>query len=179
MLRWFLEIRELNEIHEALRSQQREQDQITNTIKEEEIQKKQTGVEAVQRFIPLEIPDKVSDELKRLFYEEGFTIGRDQLWDLIQEKLPDQKVPRAMVADWLERQELYQLYRKTRKSRGVSSFKMTTPFQRMSVDLIDYSNKPSQGNFRYVFVLIDNYSRYLIARPIKQKKPVLMCIGRA
>ena len=38
---YFLEIRELNElkIHEALRSQQREQEKITNTIKEEENQK--------------------------------------------------------------------------------------------------------------------------------------------
>ena len=138
---------------------------------EEEIQKKQSGVEAVQRFIPLEIPEKVSEALTKLFYEDGFTVGRDQLWDLIQEELPDEKVPRSMVADWLERQELYQLYRKTRKSRGVSRFKMTSPFQRMSVDLIDYSNKPSQGNFRYAFVLLDNYSRYLFTKPIKTKKP--------
>ena len=37
----FLEIREIkeHEIHEALRRQEREQDQITNTIKEEENQK--------------------------------------------------------------------------------------------------------------------------------------------
>ena len=50
------------------------------------------------------------------------TVGRDQLWDLVKEELPDEDIPRAMVADWLEKQELYQLYRKTRKSRGIVIF---------------------------------------------------------
>ena len=40
--------------------------------------------------------------LYNLFYNEGYTIGRDQLWDLIKEKLPDEEVPRAMwIFGWI------------------------------------------------------------------------------
>lgn len=138
---------------------------------EEEVQRTQGGVDAVQRFVPMDMSDKVRDTLKRLFYEESYTVGRDQLWDLVKEELPDDDIPRAMVSDWLERQELYQLYRKTRKSRGISRFKMTSPFERVSIDLIDFSNKPSIGNFRYIFVMIDNFSRFLITKPLKNKTP--------
>ena len=48
---------------------------------------------------------------------------------------------------------------------------MTSPFQRMSIDLIDFSNKPSMGNFRYIFVAIDNYSRFLVTKALKNKTP--------
>ena len=86
------------------------------------MQQRQSGQEAVQRFIPMEISDTIKEKLESLFYEQGFTVGRDQLWDLVKEELPDEDIPRAMVADWLEKQELYQLYRKTRKSRGIVIF---------------------------------------------------------
>lgn len=142
-----------------------------DTDEEEEIVRQQDAQDAIQRFIPMEMPEIVKETLEKLFYDESYTVGRDQLWDLVKEKLPDEEVPRAMVADWLEKQELYQLYRKTRKSRGISSFQMTSPFQRMSIDLIDFSNKSVDRGFKYIFVAIDNFSRYLFTKALTNKTP--------
>ena len=42
------------------------------------------------------------------------------------------------------------------------------PFHSLSLDLIDKSNKPS-SNYRYILVIIDNFSRYVWCYPLKKK----------
>jgi len=74
-----------------------------------------------------------------------------------------------MAQTRLEKQKLYQLYRKTRKSNSVSRFSMLSPFQRKSIDLIDFSNE-TQNDHNYIIVLSDNFSRYMIAKPMKRNK---------
>ena len=60
------------------------------------------------------------------------------------------------------------MYRPTRRSGGVSIFKPTSPFASMSVDLIDFTNKPAR-QFRYILVAIDNFSRFLYVEAITGK----------
>ena len=48
---------------------------------------------------------------------------------------------------------------------------MISPFERMPIDLIDFSNKSANG-YKYMFVAIDNFSRYF-TRPLRNKTPNL------
>ena len=49
---------------------------------------------------------------------------------------------------------------------------MISPFERMPIDLIDFSNKSANG-YKYMCVAIDNFSRYLFTRPLRNKTPNL------
>jgi hypothetical protein len=46
------------------------------------------------------------------------------------------------------------------------------PFHSLSLDLIDKSNKPSIKNgfqYRFILVIIDNFSRYIFCYPLMNK----------
>ena len=48
------------------------------------------------------------------------------------------------------------------------------PFHSLSLDLIDKSNKPSYKNgfqYRFILVIIDNFSRYIFCYPLISKSP--------
>ena len=56
----------------------------------------------------------------------------------------------------------------------VSSMIPRRPFHSLSLDLIDKNNKPSYNNglnYRYILVIIDNFSRYLFCYPLVSKSP--------
>ena len=97
------------------------------------------------------------------------------MWLLLRDEYPTLR--RDQVGAWLETQKLYQLYKPTKISRGYASFTPVFPLQSCSVDLIDFQNKPSFGNYRYILVLIDNFSRFMWARAMKDKTSVRMNYG--
>ena len=107
--------------------------------------------------------------LKRIYYEDGKPFGRDGLFLEAKNQNPDDYPPVKFVGDWLRKQELQQLYSNTRKGGSVDRFVASRPWQEMSVDLIDFTNKPAR-NYRYILVAIDNFSRYMFAEPITSKK---------
>ena len=80
------------------------------------------------------------------------------------------KIPRRYVQAWLNNNEAYSTtkrllaYDKTVFKHGHT----TQPFKQLNVDLKDQQGNPVDGN-RYILVAVDAYSRYLYARPIKEK----------
>jgi hypothetical protein len=61
-------------------------------------------------------------------------------------------IRRAMVEKWLDGQEVNQIFKRTRISKGVSSFHPTKPLHDMSVDLIDFSNKQGQAGYDEIYL---------------------------
>ena len=108
--------------------------------------------------------------LEKTYYKEGYTLGRDALYGVLKDKYPDDKPPtkRGIMA-WLKQQELHQLYLATRNSDSAVSFSPYKPLDSLSADLIDNTNKPAQ-QYRYILVVIDNYSRFMFAEAITGKK---------
>jgi transposase InsO family protein len=115
--------------------------------------------------------------LEDLYYKDGFKVGRDKLYDELVtkheklfEKSPEKFPSRRDVMVWLKDQEIHQRFRGAKKSSGISSFRPIKPLHSLSADLIDFTNKPAK-NYRYILVVVDNFSRYMWALPITSKKP--------
>ena len=113
------------------------------------------------------LTDKDIARLSKLYYEEGYTLGRDAIYSVLKKeyKKPPSKKD---ISEWLSKQKLNQVYAQTRKGGSVQSFKPTKPFESLSADLIDFTNKPAQ-QFRYILVVIDNFSRYMYVEAMTGK----------
>ena len=105
--------------------------------------------------------------LDKMYYKEGYTLGRQALYGVLKEKYKNPPSERQ-VGEWLREQKIDQLYKPTRKSGGVSIFSPTTPFASLSADLIDFTNKPAR-QFRYILVVIDNFSRFMYTEAMTSK----------
>ena len=115
--------------------------------------------------------------VEELYYKEGFKVGRDKLYDELVsrheklfEKSPEKFPSRRDVMKWLKDQEIHQLFRGAKKSSGISSFRPVKPLHSLSADLIDFVNQPAK-TYKYILVVVDNFSRYMWALPITSKKP--------
>ena len=105
------------------------------------------------------------------YYYYNFVFGRDKLYEHLKSKYPKMQFDsRDDVGEWLKYQEVNQLFQFQRKPKTVSSMIPIRPFHSLSLDLIDKSNKPS-NNYRYILVIIDNFSRYVWCYPLKRKTP--------
>jgi hypothetical protein len=116
------------------------------------------------------ISDAQANMLKDLYYKKGETVGRDLLYESVAKAHPGTHPSRREVMGWLKKQFIYQRYLIPKRSGGISSFVPRTPLHSLSADLIDLQNKPSFGNYRYILVVVDNFSRYMWARATKGKK---------
>ena len=70
--------------------------------------------------------------------------------------------------EWLERQKS----RQTKPYRGFNSYVAPNALHEIQIDIMDMTASASLNNgFRYAFVAIDVFSKYIWAVPIKDKKP--------
>ena len=107
------------------------------------------------------------ERLNTVYYKEGYTLGRDTLYDIMKQKYKDPPTKRGIMA-WLKEQKLHQLYLQTKQVDSVQSFKPYKPLNSLSADLIDFTNKPAQL-FRYILVVVDNFSRFMFSRALTSK----------
>ena len=110
--------------------------------------------------------------IEEAYYKDGCTFGRDGLYHYIKEKTKDDKLKTPsfrVVAKWLKNQALQQEFQQTRKGGTTDFFHPETPFNSISIDLIDFQNKPSFGNYRYILVVVDNFSRKMFVEPLREK----------
>jgi len=120
------------------------------------------------------VSEKHAKILSKLYYKDGMTFGRDALYHHLKSLYPDgspqekDRPPRRVVMKWLSKQKLQQEFAQTRSGGTTNYFVPTVPFKAMSIDLIDFNFKPS-GNFRYIIVLVDNFSRKMFTTPITGK----------
>ena len=72
------------------------------------------------------------------------------------------------VKDFLERQKS----RQTKAYRGFNSYVASEPLQELQVDLGDFTASSDVNNgFRYMFLAVDIFSKYIHCVPVKDKKP--------
>ena len=72
------------------------------------------------------------------------------------------------VKDFLERQKS----RQTKAYRGFNSYVANEPLQELQVDLGDFTASSDVNNgFRYMFLAVDIFSKYIHCVPVKDKKP--------
>ncbi len=114
-------------------------------------------------------PVTYEDMLKDIYYKQGKPYGRNALFNEAKKQFGKKAPTEDFVTEWLKNQEIQQLYSATRKGGSVDRFIATRPWQEVSADLIDFTNRPAR-QYRYILVLIDNFSRYMYALPITSKK---------
>jgi transposase InsO family protein len=116
--------------------------------------------------------DKINDVLTKLYYDAATTVnGRDRLYQKVSEKYIG--ISRRKVQEFLRNQESYQLHLKPIKVKLVNpivSYKLYNIFQ---ADLIELSEfKHWNNGYEYILVVIDVYSKFLWAEPLKNKGAV-------
>lgn len=107
--------------------------------------------------------------LKSLYYnpESGLS-GFNKLYK--QAKAIDRSITMKDVKQWLEKQETNQILSK-RKIKHEYPITANWPFEKIQIDLMDMSNNSPKhnGNYHFVFIVIDVFSRYVFCIPIKSK----------
>ena len=81
------------------------------------------------------------DILNTEFYTNMNFFGRDKLYTILRQKYPDKAISRRQIAEWLQNQEVNQLYHKSKgKPKDIKS-SMTTPNTILAIDLVDLQKK--------------------------------------
>jgi hypothetical protein len=114
--------------------------------------------------------DKAKDEfLENLYYKEHRAQGRDALFHHISKTLNNTDISRRYINNWLQAQPVNQLYRKRPTVTNIKPVVTSSPANIIQVDLMDFSNRPSAQNYRYILNCIDVFSRKCWLAPLKQK----------
>ena len=71
------------------------------------------------------------------FYTNLQFFGRDKLYNIMKEKYPDKAISRRQIAEWLQNQEVNQLYHKSKGKPNDIKSSMTTPNTILAIDLVD------------------------------------------
>jgi len=112
-----------------------------------------------------------SDEkIRKAYYDEGNLFGRDALFHLLKKKYPKSHPSKNEIEAWLGKQELQQLHKQTRKGGATDRFRPSKPWDNISMDLIDYSGRSAPNGKKYILVVVDNFSRFVLVRPMLNKE---------
>ena len=104
-----------------------------------------------------------SDEkIRKACYDEGNLFGRDALFHLLKKKYPKSHPSKNEIEAWLGKQELQQLHKQTRKGGATDRFRPSKPWDNISMDLIDYSGRSAPNGKKYILVVVDNFSRFVL-----------------
>ena len=107
--------------------------------------------------------------LHKLYYDEKRQVGRDSLFEYISKQLEIKDIPRRYIANWLANQKGQQIYTQRKKPTNIRSINSKKPGAIIQVDLIDFSNQPSAGNYNYILNVIDCFSRKVWLAPLRFK----------
>ena len=111
----------------------------------------------------------VDEMLHKVYYEESNFFGRDGLFHLLKRRYPETHPTQKEIEAWLANQELQQLHAGTRSGGGTDRFRPTFPWNHISIDLIDFSQNAAPNAPKYGLVCVDNFSRYMIVRVMRNK----------
>lgn len=105
--------------------------------------------------------------LEDIYYNQKNYVGRDKLFSLVKkfEGHPSQQ----QVAAWLADQEVNQVHIKPKKSSAIGPILPRKPNIYYQADLVDMGENAAY-NKRYIFTLIDIFTKQAFARAMKTKK---------
>lgn len=112
------------------------------------------------------ITEEQNKVLHKIFYEEKQFYGRDKLYALIKER--DLGISRRQLWDWLSKQEMNQLFRKTERVKDIQPTLLSKPKSQVGVDLMDMSNY-ERNEYKWLINAVDLFSKKLYSRPLKTK----------
>lgn len=109
--------------------------------------------------------------LKDIYYDPSHKAGLASAQKLFR-AVKHLGVSFNQVKHWLKKQKAYTLHRPVRKKFPRRQVDVQQIDEQYQIDLADMSNvsKHNKG-FRYLLIVIDSFSRYCWAFPIKNKKP--------
>jgi hypothetical protein len=113
--------------------------------------------------------EETTKKLKTLWEENAYPTGA-HLYRLATRHGLNVRV--KDVTEWSKKQPSASLLQQRKEPNLVKgSFKNATkPFERMYLDIQDHSNHPSKpGGYRYALILVDSYTRFAFAKPLKTK----------
>ena len=114
-------------------------------------------------------PDEKQLKLKELYENPRFGVGsgQRQFYYMVCSKYLN--IFREEVAEFLRRQKNYQMTRNTRHHIN-KPILASAPNERYGIDLVDFQRYETKNRgFRYALTCIDHYSRYVWAKPLKNK----------
>ena len=115
-------------------------------------------------------------------------LGRDVLYKHLKSTYPAPNMgPLRPNTEFLKKSVVLQRFQYQRKPKSVSSMIPIRPFHSVSLDLIDKSKKKNSNvlgannlvvtTYKHIFVLVDNFSRYMTAYPLTDKRPETLVVA--
>jgi transposase InsO family protein len=110
--------------------------------------------------------------LKEIYYDVSHPAGYGGV-EKLYHAVRDRGITRLKVKQWLKKQKVYTLHKPARKRFPRRRVEVMQIDQQFQLDLADMSNisRYNKG-YRYILVVIDSFSRYCWALPLKNKKPI-------
>lgn len=112
--------------------------------------------------------EEKNEFLYDLYYNKKMAVGRDSLFNYVRNTLKNTQVSRRFISAFLARQETHQLHTQRKKATNIRPVISGRPGALLSIDLIDFSNKPSNG-YRYILNVMDTFSRKVWLNEIRKK----------
>jgi hypothetical protein len=108
------------------------------------------------------------EELKKLFYnpKEGL-VSKDKLYAKVKEK--GINLTKKEVNEFYDNQEINQVLKPLRKQKEFNTYKANYPGHIYQLDIIVY-NRFTQNKKSYILVLIDIYSRFMLAEAMYNRE---------
>lgn len=114
--------------------------------------------------------DEEKDEfLHNLYYNKHIQVGRDLLFYHVSKTLNNKDISRRYIMEWLSHQESNQIFAQKKKTTNIRPILTNKPGSVIQIDLMDFSNNPSFGNYKYILNFIDTFTRKLYLTPLKNK----------
>lgn len=124
----------------------------------------------------IEIPKEDYDKISKAYYDEGMCFGRDALYHYLKTKYGKETPSIRTVMRFLSRQKLHQEFSQTRSGGMTNYFIPVSPFHSLSIDLIDFNFRQSM-QYRYILVVLDNFSRKMFCEALTSKKAHITANG--
>ena len=119
------------------------------------------------------LTDKQTKILEKVYYKDKNFFGRDKLYDVLKDNYD---ISRRQVQEWLNKQEIHQLYAQAKKKRTIQNTILNEPNTQIGVDLMDMQNVEIDG-FKYILTAIDLFTKKSHAIPLKNKEDITVLNG--
>jgi hypothetical protein len=109
------------------------------------------------------------ETIHNLYFKEHFTFGRDKIYQYLRSQYPSLKISRRQVMNWLNKQELSQIFKNIQPTKDIKSVIVSGPYKQIAMDLKDMQND-SYEDYNYILTMKDLFSKKVWAKAIKDKE---------